>query len=117
MTEKEQALALIQKEGLKLGNYHYAVERCENENGVELYLTRWYEECNGCPLYEDGCDMENPPNINIYPCATMLPIGDYSSSYEFYDVEELEDYNEFTNLEIIALKMIFEDKELMKLMD
>ena len=37
-----KARELISADGIKLGNYHYDIDRYENEDGVFVSLTRWY---------------------------------------------------------------------------
>ena len=118
-----EAIKLFSKEGIKLGNYHYDVDRYENEEGdIEVYLTRYYEECEGCPLFEKECDGESQPifdkNYNNYPCSKMLPIAPYEEQgYEFLDgFEEIDDYSEFTEIEREALKMIWTNPEVMNLL-
>lgn len=103
---------LISVEGIKLGNYHYDIDRYVNKDGeVELYLTRYYEECTDCPLFEEDCQGDNPPFPNDkYPCHNMLPIAPYAEQgYDFMDIEEIDEYSEFTDIEKAALKLIWED--------
>ena len=109
-----EAIKLFSNEGLKLGNYHYDIDRYVNEEGkVEVYLTRYYEECADCPLFEKECDGESQPifdkNYQKYPCSKMLPIFPYNESgYEFTEgYEELNDCTEFTEVERMALEMIW----------
>jgi len=109
-----EAIKLFSNEGLKLGNYHYDVDRHEKENGdVEVYLTRYFEECQGCPLFDKECDGESLPifdeNYKNYPCSKMLPIAPYNESgYDFTEgYEEVNDCTEFTDVERIALEMIW----------
>lgn len=108
------AIKLFSKKGLKLGNYHYDVGRYENEDGsVDVCLTRFYEECEGCPLFVNGCDSEIPPifdkNYKNYPCSKMLPITPYAElGYDFTEgFQEISEYSEFTEIERIALEMIW----------
>ena len=111
MTIEAKARELISADGIKLGNYHYNIDRYENDEGVFVSLTRWYEECKDCPLYEEGdCDMENPPNLYIYPCSNMLPVVPYSNIYDFESDFSFEDYPEFNEAEQYAIKLIFENK-------
>ena len=116
-----EAIKLFSTEGLKLGNYHYDVDRHETEDGnVEVYLTRYYEECQGCPLFDKECDGESLPifdeNYQNYPCSKMLPIAPYNESgYDFTEgYEEIGDYTEFTDIERIALEMIWKFPNVMK---
>lgn len=106
-----EAIKLFSKKGLKLGNYNYDVDRYEKENGdVEVYLTRYYEECQGCPLFEGSCQGDVPPFPNDkYPCHNMLPILPYEEQgYDFCEgMEEINDYQEFTEIERMALEMIW----------
>ena len=109
--KKEKAIQLFSKEGLKLGNYHYDVDRYEkDENNVEVYLTRYYEECTNCPLFEGNCQGDVPPFPNDkYPCSKMLPIAPYEEQgYEFYDVSEIQEHSEFTEIERLAIEILFE---------
>lgn len=114
------AIELFSKKGLKLGNYHYDVDRYENENGeVEVYLTRYYEECSECPLFDNGCDGESQPifseDYEKYPCSKMLPIEPYSQSYDFVDgFQQIAEYHEFTELERMALEMIWNNPNVMQ---
>lgn len=108
------AIKLFSNKGLLLGNYHYDVDRHEKENGdVEVYLTRYFEECSGCPLFDKECDGESQPifdeNYQNYPCSKMLPIVPYNESgYDFTEgYEEVNDCTEFTDVERIALEMIW----------
>ena len=116
-----EAIKLFSTEGLKLGNYHYDIDRHETEDGnVEVYLTRYFEECQGCPLFEKECDGESQPifdeNYQNYPCSKMLPIAPYNESgYDFMEgIEEINDYKEFTDIERIALEMIWKFPNVMK---
>jgi hypothetical protein len=108
-----EAIKLFSKEGLKLGNYHYDVDKYENDEGnIEVYLTRYYEECEGCPLFEKECDGEHQPilsaNYQQYPCSKMLPIEPYSQTYDFMEgFQEISEYSEFTEIERMALEMIW----------
>ena len=106
-----EAIKLFSNQGLKLGNYHYDVDRYENEEGnVEVYLTRYYEECQGCPLFEGNCQGDVPPFPNDdYPCHNMLPIAPYEEQgYDFVDgYEEINEHSEFTDVEKLALEMIW----------
>ena len=111
MTIEAKAKELISLKGIKLGNYHYYIDRYENDKGVLVSLTRWYEECKDCPLYVNReCDMENPPNLYIYPCANMLPVVPYSNTYDFENELDIEEYPEFNEVEQCAIKLIFENK-------
>ena len=115
----DKALALFSKEGLKLGNYHYDVDRFVNcEGKVEVYLTRYYEECDGCPLFEGNCQGDVPPFPNDkYPCHNMKPIMPYEEQgYEFYDVSEIAEHSEFTEIERMAIELIFTYEDVMKKM-
>ena len=107
---KAEAKALYSEEGLKLGNYHYDIDRYENDEGkIELYLTRYYEECEGCPLFEGNCQGDVPPFPNDkYPCHNMKPIFPYEEQgYEFYDIDEIDEHSEFNADEREALRMIW----------
>ena len=112
-----KAIELFSNEGLKLGNYHYDVDRYENEDGeVEVYLTRYYEECSGCPLFEKECDGESQPifdnNYENYPCSKMLPILPYEEQgYEFYDIDEIDEHSELTDIDKEAIRMIWTNWE------
>jgi hypothetical protein len=113
-----EAIKLFSTEGLKLGNYHYDVDRHETKEGnVEVYLTRYFEECQGCPLFEGSCQGDDPPFPNVdYPCHNMLPIVPYEEQgYSFMEgYEEISDYKEFTDIERIALEMIWKFPNVMK---
>lgn len=115
---KQKATELFSKSGLKLGNYNYDVDRYENEDGeVEVYLTRYYEECVDCPLFEKNCQGDVPPFPNDkYPCHNMLPIAPYEEQgYDFMEgEEEIDDYAEFTDIERIALKMIWNNPKVLE---
>ena len=106
-----EAIKLFSNRGLKLGNYNYDVDRYENEEGnVEVYLTRYYEECQGCPLFEGNCQGDVPPFPNDdYPCHNMLPIAPYEEQgYDFVEgYEEINEHSEFTDVERVALEMIW----------
>jgi hypothetical protein len=104
------AIKLFSDKGLLLGNYHYDVDRYEKENGdIEVYLTRYYEECENCPLFEKECQGDVPPLPNDkYACHNMKPIFPYEEQgYEFYDMDEINEHTEFTDIERIALEMIW----------
>ena len=94
----EDAYNLISEEGLKLGNYHYDIDRFVNaENKVEVYLTRFFKECEICPLFDKTCNGKNPPdNFKNYPCATMKLIFPYAENYDFYSIEEVDEAQELT---------------------
>ena len=116
-----EAIKLFSKSGLKLGNYHYDVDRHETEEGnVEVYLTRYFEECADCPLFDKTCDGESLPifdkDYEKYPCSKMLPIAPYNESgYDFVEgYEEINDYTEFTDIERIALEMIWKMPNVLK---
>lgn len=112
-----EAIKLFSNQGLKLGNYHYDVDRCEKADGtLEVYLTRYYEECTGCPLFETNCQGDVPPFPNDdYPCHNMLPILPYEEQgYEFYDMEEINEHDEFTDIERMALEMIWKFPNVMQ---
>ena len=101
---------IISENGIKLGNYHYDIDSFENEDGnIEVYLTRYYEECEGCPLFETSCQGDRPPfNHDKYPCHNMKPIAPYEEQgYEFYSVDDIDEYREFTPAERKALKSLF----------
>ena len=111
---KKEAAKLFTNKGLKLGNYHYDVERYENDNGVVVSLTRYFEECSGCPLFDEKCYGENPPlNNSKYPCSKMLPVLPYSDNYEFEEEFISEDNPEFNEIEQCALQMIFDNKDIL----
>jgi hypothetical protein len=116
-----EAIKLFSNKGLKLGNYNYDVDRHVNQEGkVEVYLTRYFEECQGCPLFDKECDGESLPifdeNYQNYPCSKMLPISPYNESgYDFMEgIEEVNDYTEFTAVERMALEMIWEFPDVLK---
>lgn len=78
----KEAKALNTSNGLKLGNYHYDVD-CyspEDSDDVEIYLTRYEEECQGCKFYDEGCFGENPQDD--CPASKMLPVEPYSNTYD-----------------------------------
>jgi hypothetical protein len=110
----EDAYNLISEEGLKLGNYHYDIDRFVNaENKVEVYLTRFFEECAGCPLFDKECTGENPPpNFKDYPCANMKPVLPYADNYDFYSIEEVEETIELTEVDKLAIRLIFENEKI-----
>ena len=111
---KKEAVKLFGKDGLKLGNYHYDVERYESENRTVVSLTRYFEECAGCPLFDEKCYGENPPlNNKNYPCYNMLPVLPYGDNYEFEQDFDFEDYPEFNEIEQCALQMIFDNKDIL----
>jgi hypothetical protein len=110
----DEAIKLFSNEGLLLGNYHYDVDRYEKENGdVEVYLTRYYEECENCPLFEGSCQGDVPPFPNDkYPCHDMKPIVPYEEQgYEFYDINDIEEHSELTDLDKEAIRMIWTNWE------
>ena len=115
---KKQAVELFSRKGLKLGNYHYDVDRYEKEDGtVEVYLTRYYEECDGCPLFEGNCQGDVPPFPNDkYPCHKMLPIAPYEEQgYDFVEGSaEIDEHSEFTEVERMALRMIWDEPNVLE---
>lgn len=101
--------------GLKLGNYHYKVERNETSYGIEVCLKRCKEECKFCPLLDMTCDGYNPPAyINLYPCSKMLQVYPYDDNYSFMSENEIDNYNEFSSIEKLALSMIWLNKDILK---
>ena len=88
--------------------------RGQKENGdVEVYLTRYYEECENCPLFEKECQGDVPPFPNDkYPCHNMKPIFPYEEQgYEFYDINDIEEHSELTDLDKEAIRMIWTNWE------
>lgn len=111
------AIKLFSHEGLLLGNYHYDVDRSENFEGkVEVYLTRWNEECAGCPHY-DECGGDNAHHYSDPQCEYAMPVDPYSNSYEFDSVTDLVEFDEFTPIERIALELIWECPNLVKILE
>ena len=100
---------IISEQGILLGNYHYDIDVYEHDGNTEVYLTRFYEECEGCPLFEKDCQGDRPPfNHKKYPCYKMKPIAPYEEQgYEFYYVSEIDEHSEFTDEERKALKSLF----------
>lgn len=116
----EKATKLYSENGLKLGNYNYNVERyvCNFTGETTISLTRWFEECKDCPLYDNECDGENAPaNFQNYPCSKMLPVIPFCDNYEFTqeEFEEEDEYTEFNAVERMAIQMLFENENVIKL--
>lgn len=107
-----QSNSLITDEGLRLGNYVYAIVTYRRENIVYISLTRWYTECDGCP-HADVCDFENPVVLNCQACS-MMPLAPYSSTYDIEYDSLSRRFNElpceFTVEEIIAIVYLIREE-------
>lgn len=111
----KEAIKLFTMDGLCLGNYHYDVDRSEIDGKVEVYLTRWNEECEDCPHYED-CMGEKPWHFDNPQCEDRNPVFPYQDSYDFITEDDIYDYSEFNQIERIALKLVWECPNLIKIL-
>lgn len=112
----KEAIKLFTIDGLYLGNYHYDVDRAEVDGKVEVYLTRFNEECADCPYYED-CMGEKPWHFDNPQCEDMKPVAPYQGSYDFMTKDDIYDYSEFTQVERIAIELIWECPNLVKILE
>lgn len=102
----EEAEARNSREGLLLGNYHYHVDAVPYSDGERsyIYLTRYNEECSGCPMWYECCGDDPTDDCQA---NNMKEVEPYSNTYDLVYYKTL---NVLEDLDCIATELTDIDK-------